>query len=340
MRPSHRIRTLLATLLLIGLAGAGSPPAVSQEEPTAEFGDQVSVGYVLVPVIVRSGTGYAKNLDEKDFRLLVDGRPVRIESFERRAEAPASVVFLQDLSGSMENAGKIEISREVVRFFLRTAVPGDEFALATFAGGARHVEVPFTDNRASLAEAVTGWEAYGTTALHDAVAWVPEISLEGRNPKRFAILITDGVDNASQIPPEQAREIVRSAQLPVYVLGLQPSDLPRLPKPAATAGAAPGTPAVSEAEAQAQAVYRYADLLRELAVSTGGRYFSISGPDDLREVLTGIINDFRHQYVLGFATGDGPSRYRTLTVEVSGRKRPVLFRRGYKGPPPPSPTGG
>jgi VWFA-related protein len=180
---------------------------------------------------------------------------------------------------------------------------------------------------------VTGWEAYGTTALHDAVAWVPEISLEGRNPKRFAILITDGVDNASQVPPEQAREIVRSAQLPVYVLGLQPSDLPRAPKPAAGAAATPGT-------SEAQAVYRYADLLRELAASTGGRYYSISGPDDLREVLTGIIKDFRHQYVLGFATGDGPSRYRTLTVEVRGRNRPVLFRRGYQGPPPPSPTGG
>ncbi|HYG65555.1 MAG TPA: VWA domain-containing protein [Thermoanaerobaculia bacterium] len=338
MRELSRTRTLLAVLLLTGLAGAVPPPGISQEEPAAEFGEQVSVGYVLVPVIVRSGTGYARNLDQEDFKLLVDGRPARIESFERRAEAPASVVFLQDLSGSMENAGKIEISREVVRFFLKTAVEGDEFSLATFAGGIRQVEVPFTGNRATLAEAVTGWEAYGTTALHDAVAWVPEISLEGRNPKRFAILITDGVDNASQIPPEQAREIVRSAQLPVYVLGLQPSDLPRAPKPApaANGAAAPAT----EAEAQAQAVYRYADLLQELAASTGGRYYSISGPDDLREVLTGIIKDFRHQYVLGFATGEGPSRYRALTVEVRGRNRPVLFRRGYQGPPPPSPTGG
>lgn len=339
MRALHRTRTLLAALLLTGFAGAVPPPGHSQEEPppAAEFGDQVSVGYVLVPVIVRSGAGYAKNLDEEDFRLLVDGRPVRIESFERRAEAPASVVFLQDLSGSMENAGKIEISREVVRFFLKTAMPGDEFALATFTGGTRHVEVPFTGNRAALAEAVAGWEAYGTTALHDAVAWVPEISLEGRNPKRFAILITDGVDNASRIPPEQAREIVRSAQLPVYVLGLQPSDLPRLPKPAA---GGPVSPETSEAEAQAQAVYRYADLLRELAAATGGRYYSVSGPDDLRRILTGIIQDFRHQYVLGFATGDGPSRYRTFSVEVRGRHRPVLFRRGYKGPPPPSPKGG
>jgi Ca-activated chloride channel family protein len=281
---------------------------------------------VLVPVIVRSGAGYARNLDEKDFKLLADGRPVRIESFERRSEAPASVVFLQDLSGSMENAGKIQISREVVRFFLKTALPGDEFSLATFTGGQRQVEVPFTDNRQTLAEAVAAWEAYGTTALHDAVAWVPQISLEGRNPKRFAILITDGVDNASSIPPERAREIVRAAQLPVYVLGLQPSDLPRTP--------------AANAPVEVEAVYRYADLLRELAASTGGRYYSLSGADDLREVLTGIIKDFRHQYVLGFATGDGPSRFRALTVEVAGKNRPVLFRRGYKGPPPAPAPGG
>lgn len=317
-----RTPLLLAALLLTGSQGrllAQAPPTEGRSEPTAEFGDQVSVGYVLVPVIVRSGSGagYARSLDQKDFKLLVEGQPARIDSFEKRSEAPASVIFLQDLSGSMDNAGKIEISREVVRFFLNTAMQGDEFALATFTGGQNHVEVPFTDNRATLAEAVSRWEAYGTTALHDAVAWVPEISLAGRNPKRFAILITDGVDNASQIPPEKAREIVRSAQLPVYVLGLRPTDLPK-------AGVTP----------EGDAVYRYADLLQELAAATGGRYYSIAGGDDLREVLTAIIKDFRHQYVLGFATGDGPSRYRTLAVQVKGKNRPVLFRRGYKGPPP------
>src|ERR1043166_8949724 len=97
-RASYRFLLLLFSVTLWGLGvpqGFGQSPQSPEEPPPAEFEDQVSVGYVLVPVVVRSGAGYARNLDQEDFRLLVDGRQVGIESFERRAEAPASLVFLQ-----------------------------------------------------------------------------------------------------------------------------------------------------------------------------------------------------------------------------------------------------
>jgi hypothetical protein len=51
--------------------------------------------------------------------------------------------------------------------------------------------------------------------------------------------------------------------------------------------------------------------------------------------LEAILDDVRHQYVLGFATGQGTSQFRTLKVEVKGSdRRTVVFRRGYKGTPP------
>jgi Ca-activated chloride channel family protein len=159
------------------------------------------------------------------------------------------------------------------------------------------------------------WRASGTTALHDAVTFMPEVSATGHNPKRFAILITDGVDNASQITPEKAREIVRQAQLPVYVIGLDSGN----PFELGTGG---------------KKIFRYADVLNLLAVTTGGRYYSISNQEDLQKALAAILDDLRHQYVLGFSTGEGPSRQRDLRVEVKAGDRTVLFRRGYKGPPP------
>lgn len=302
-------------LALIGAAAAAQTAPPEDPSTYGEFGEEVSVGYVLVPVVVRSGAGYAKNLDAGDFRLLVDGKPVKIESFEKRAEAPASVVFLQDLSGSMANAGKLQQSQQVVRYFLDRALTGDEYAIASFAGLGMEVEVPFTSQITTVREAVAAWKPYGTTALHDAVAEVPKISLEGRNPKRFAILVTDGVDNASRLTPEQAREIVREAQLPVYVLGLQSGDITTL-------------------DAEGKKLYRYSDVLNLLAFTSGGRYYSISKPEDLDEALAAIQDDLRHQYVLGFSTGDGRPTWRNLRVEVEGRRRPVLFRRGYKGTPP------
>jgi VWFA-related protein len=325
MRVVTRIRALgLLLPLLAGLATVQPVASFSQEPPVSSFQDEVSVGLVLVPVVVRSGAGYAKNLDQGDFRLLVEGKRVAIESFERRADAPASVVLLQDLSGSMETNGKLGWSREVVRYFLSKSLPGDEFSLATFAGDQLQVEVPFTSDQSVLRESSDGWKAYGTTALHDAVASMPRISLEGRNPKRFALLVTDGVDNASRISPEQARAIVQEAQLPTYVLGLgsgNPYDL--------TQGG--------------KKIYRYADVLSLLAAVTGGRYYSIGSSEDLQKALAAILDDVRHQYVLGFSTGDGAVRFRKLQVEIKDKakdRRTIVFRRGYKGTPPAEPRAG
>ncbi|HZF13197.1 MAG TPA: VWA domain-containing protein [Thermoanaerobaculia bacterium] len=320
----QRTLPLLGVLLLLLLPPAGGSGAAQETQgPGTKFsGEEVAVGYVLVPVIVRSNSGgYANRLDKKDFHLLVDGHQAPIDSFEQRAEAPASLVFLQDLSGSMEAGGKMEASRRVVRFFLDRSLPGDEFAIATFAGGNFTIDVPFTPELPALRAAVDRFRAYGTTALNDAVAWVPEVSSASKNPKRFAILITDGVDNASAISPTEAREIVRRAQLPVYVLGLEA-----------------GNP--YEMDAAGKKLYRYADVLNLLAHETGGRYYPLSTPDDLGKALAAIVADLRHEYVLGFATGEGPSRYHGLKVEVEGKNRSVLFRRGYKGPPPSGTRGG
>lgn len=313
------IGALALTLAAVAVVAQTPAPPAPPEDPAA-FEEEVSVGYVLVPVVVRSGAGYVENLDADDFRLLVDGQRVAIDSFERRADAPASLIFLQDLSGSMEGPS-LEYSRSVVRYFLDKAGQGDEFALATFASGSGNVEVPFTADRTVVREAVQGWKAWGTTALHDAVAWVPSISSEGKNPKRFAVLVTDGVDNASRIPPEKAREIVREAQLPVYVIGL-------------------GSGNPYELSTQGQKIYRYADVLNLLAVTTGGRYYSINGPEELDKALAAIYADLRHQYVLGFPTGEGKARQRDVRVEVKAGDRTAVFRRGYKGPPPAGPAQG
>jgi VWFA-related protein len=313
---SYRMAALTLAAALAASAAMAQPPQAPQPA-TPEFQDEVSVGLVLVPVVIRAGAGYARSLEKQDFRLSVEGRPVAIESFERRSDAPASLILLQDLSGSMANGGKLAMSREALRFFLDKSLPGDELSIATFAGGQFEVEVPFTRNQEALREASDRWEAYGTTALHDAVARLPGISLEGRNPKRFALLITDGVDNASRLSPEQARAIVQQAQLPTYVLGLGAGD-------------------PYELNLQGKKLYRYADVLSLLAAVTGGRYYPITNSEGLQKALAEILEDVRHQYVLGFSTGDGAVKFRPLTVEVkkSRDRQAVVFRRGYKGTPP------
>ena len=293
---------------------AGETPA---EQSTPTFSDELQVSWILVPVIVKGPSGYLNGLNREEFDLKVDGHSVRFPDFEPRGEAPWSLVFLQDLSGSMGVGGRLEASHEAIDYFLDAARPGDEFALATFAGEDTNIDVPFTEDLEALRESVASWEGYGKTALHDAVALLPRISGDSRNVKRATVLITDGVDNASTISAAQARDIVRQAQLPVYVFGLESGNPYAVEKPG-------------------EEIYRYADMLNLLARLTGGRYFAIASPDDMKEACASVADDLRYQYVLGFETqATGKNAFRAIQVEVRNKKaKQVLSRKGYQGLPP------
>jgi Ca-activated chloride channel homolog len=305
---------LAATLGPVASGARSSTP----EAPQARFYDtEEAVGWVMVPVVVKSPEGYRRDLEEKDFRLFVDGKPVRIESFDTGAEAPVSVIFLQDISGSMATAGKLDGSREAISMFLEQARAGDEFALASFGAGTVQVDLPYTQDVSAAREVMASWEAYGTTALQDAVAWLPELTAQQDSLRRAAILITDGLDNASAMQPAVARDLLRRAELPVYVLGLDTGSAYRL-------------------NAAGKKVYRVADMLNLLASLTGGRYHAVAGPYALKEACEEVFADLRHQYVLGFSTaGQGAGSHHALRVEVRGREQKALsFRRGYRGGEP------
>lgn len=279
------------------------------------FSETVSVGYVLVPVAVRSNTGYVTDLGASQFRLLVDGVEIPIDSFERGTDSPVNLVFLQDLSGSMALGGALESSRAALSCFLDRGRRGDEFALATFADRQVFLDVPFTAASEVLREAMTTWEAFGVTALYDAVAQVPRIAPSFGRAKRAVVLITDGAENASETAPEEAAEIVRRAELPVYVLSLQ-----RPGRPARSAEVDPAT---------------YAELLRSLALATGGGYNLVQRPADAEGACARIFEELRSRYILGFSTsGSGEKAYRRLRVEVARRGLRVRTRAGYRGDPP------
>lgn len=321
------------------------------------FQDESSVSWVLTPVVVRNSSGHnssgrARQLRAEDFRLTVDGRPVPLMSFESGTDAPVRLIYLQDLSGSMANGGKLEASRAALRCFLEDSRPGDEFALVSFASGRTTFDVPLTTEISRLESALEGWRGHGTTTLHDAVARLPEVRAEDRSVRQAAVLVTDGGDNDSTLDPAEVRRILRAAELPVYVV-----DLGNRP--------APGARVDSKS---------FAHVLRLLASATGGRYHvarrtarrvarrtargvarrtarrvapgknSRSGGmnqetrlrDGMMEACRAISEDLRYQYVLGFQTRDvGPPTYRRIQVEIPEKKRfKLAHRQGYLGGTP------
>lgn len=334
--PARRVAGVLAALLLAAAlpatSGPAAPPPASPEpdgaarpaqepgEGIATFGEEVSVSWVLVPAVVRARGRAVEGLDRNDFRLFVDGRRVPVDDVDAGADVPLSIVYMQDLSGSMANAGKLDASRRAFTALLERLRDGDELALATFAGDRLRIEVPFTGNAETLNEAEDLWEGYGTTALHDAVSLLPDISEGGRSGRRVALLVTDGQDNASALDPAEAVSIVERARLPVYVIGLTA----RGPSAPAPAGGGTGE------------VHRYRELLTGVAERTGGGFFEAASREEAAQAMVSIADALRQRYILSFTTqAGGPRAYRRIRVEAAlPYRHEVTFRKGYYGPPP------
>ena len=176
-------------------------------------------------------------------------------------------------------------------------------------GSEIELTVPFTARKDSLVHAMTNWKGYGKTGIHDAVTWLPEFASEGRKNRRAAVLVTDGLDNSSGIPADEARLIVAATEIPVYVFDL------------------------SETSSEESVVD--ASPLLALAEVTGGRHLRVDPRGfDLEAACDRVSRELRSQYVLGFATDPMAGKaIHQIEVRVSDGDQ-VLFRSEYYGAAP------
>jgi Ca-activated chloride channel homolog len=307
------IRRFLALTLLA---------AASVSAQTPDFQEQVSVSYVMVPFSVLSRKGIPiTDLQAKEVTLLVDGKKVATDLFERSMNAPVSWTILLDGSGSMALAGKIDAAKAVINALTARRREGDDFALYVFDSEGRANElVPFTENPSAITRALDVVKPWGKTAFFDALAEMPERSELGRNPSRAIILLSDGIDNNSKMTRAQIEKRMEGVAIPVYAFSLREEGVVRTPR-------APGP--INEELANI-------DLLEELASATGGKLFIGNQPEQLARAMDGIERILRAQYLLGFSpTGKGAVKYRRISLELAGRVRSVRVRAGYRGTEPP-----
>ena len=324
-----RIRPCLTYLIVTAVLLLPPAPVGAQvPSPALSFAEDTAVTWVMATAVVTGGRRSGKPLSAHQFHLEVDGEDVEIESFDVGAEAPLSLLYFQDLSGSMANGGKLEASRRALGCHLEAMRRGDTMAVTTFAASGVLANAP-------LSSAPT-WRAEGTTALHDAVARIPEVSLPP-GATHAAVLVTDGIDNASALDAAAARTLVRRAEVPVYVLALRGSRLqaPR-PKKSRTAVHTASTVPRTQSEPDDPAGFLpYARVLRRLAESTGGRYYEIQYADDVDLACAAILHELRNRYILGFPLStQGEETYRGLRITIPGRNVHLRHRAGYLGSAP------
>ena len=273
---------------------------------SAQYGSQVDVDAVVVPVTVRDAKGrVVKGVDRKKFQLFVDGYAVPIRDLHLENDLPISLGFILDTSGSMAGR-KLDGSRNLIMAFLAERRQEDQLALWTFGNDQVVERFPFGMGWYLLPRMLETIKPWSTTALYDMVLRVPEAMDKADHHRRAAILLTDGVDNASMITASEATEIAQGLETPIYVLGVEPP-----PEPDA-------------------AGLSYEEILTLIADGSGGLYRRIPRAEDMPEVARTLLDELSSRYILTFTTsGVGQRKWRPIEVRVEGHQ--AVTRTGYVG---------
>jgi VWFA-related protein len=279
---------------------------------------QISVSAISIAVTVQDkGGSYIDNLTAGDFTIYENNVKQALTYFEHDFAAPLSLTVLLDVSGSMAIQDKLKESKEALAYLLtRLLGPEDEVSLLIFADGEVEVAAGFSTDKKKFLIELEETEAYGQTALYDAVAVSPEFANKGKKEKRGLLLITDGIENDSLCTPSQAVEIARRVDVPIYTIGYKvPLSEQYLRK------------YKSRSDTSSAGIIA---VLERFSRATGGKAFFLNEAHELTAALREIKRELSHQYILGYTSyKTSKNEYRRIRVVTRDKKHRVRTREGY-----------
>ena len=278
---------------------------------------------------------FVSDLKAEDIRVLEDGQPQEIFTFQQNIDLPLSLAILIDTSASEERT--LPDEKIAARAFLENVLRAnkDEAAILSFTGETT-LEQGFTGNLERLRRAIdrvefippsgyvgggvvvngtppisgTNQSLAGSTAIWDAI-WATSEELlmtSAEHTRRAIIVLTDGVDTSSRMKTHEAIERAQKADALIYAIGIGD---------------------------------RYSfnvdeGVLRKIAEKTGGRAYFPRHERDLNDAFAQIQRDLREQYLVAYSpqnkARDGSYRRIEIQVVSPGMKQRDLklnYRSGY-----------
>ncbi len=285
-----------------------------QQESETPSTDMRSFSFSLirVPVWVTDNRGEAPlQLKAEDFRMLVDGREVAPARCSNVWVEPLELVYLVDVSGSMDVGGKLEGSLQTLDYLLKRHRSEDRWRIAAFSDG-QVVQVLDHEQAEHWGTLRPKFRAYGKTALFDALSlgegWFHKDSLHNR----AILLFTDGNDNQSILTESQLYETLKALNFPVFIVGIADGFVPTQNSGREKLGL---------------------KTLEEITKISGGELFIASDSSQLPQIGRWLEQRLRPQYLLTFMVERGArERRRTIEVQVKGRSDlQIRHRSGYIG---------
>ncbi len=312
-------------------AQAAPTPPKKEDEITLSSDDVIKVETNLTNILFTASDKqkrFVSTLKREDVRVLEDGVPQQIFTFQPNSDLPLSLAILIDCSGSEERT--LPEEKGAARSFLETVLRADkdEAAIVSFTGEVT-LEQGLTGNIPRLRRAIdqvefvppsgyigggvvvggtppisgTQQTLAGSTAIWDAI-WATSnelLSESAEHTRRAIILLTDGEDTISQVRMQEAINRAVKVDALIYAIGIGDR-------------------------------YQFGineGALKKITENTGGRAYFPRNERELREAFAQIERDLREQYLVAYSssnkTRDGS--YRRITIEIIN---PELRKEGFR----------
>jgi Ca-activated chloride channel family protein len=261
----------------------------------------VQVNRIIMYATATSDEGarhFVLDLTKDDIVLEEDGVRQPILDFYRE-ERPATLAILSDSSGSMQaamNTVHVASSR-----FVDSLGPEDRALVIDFDDKVYLLQ-DVTGDKDALRNAVTSTNAFGGTALYDAL-YASYRKLKGVEGRKAIVILSDGDDTASKFSFKHVLDEAKINDMIIYSIGLGTSFLD----------------------------LDLRHVLRTLAEETGGRAFFPGKVDELEAVYKEISAELKSQYYISYepqnTVWDG--RWRKIKLSSTRKDVDLRTRSGY-----------
>ena len=347
-----------------GVAGEAPVFSTPKKQPPKDLKAQEELAKIRVqsplvtaPVtVLDSAGGFVYDLEEKDFQVLDNGVPQRIDRFHVETDTIAAVILVETNQAVAPLLPQVKPLGSMFSSLLLG--PKGEAAVVFFDDRVR-VAQDFSGDSDQLAATLRSVAPHGDQArLNDALARaIAMLAKRPRPERRIIIAFSDGFDRGSETKEEEIVQRATTGEVTIYGLGFSPAEALLLQKPQpqpdnpldtnVTRPLPPGTvptptnsanvygtpiPVVPILIATGQMIRSAlaSSLLEFYAGYTGGVFESHWSKTALQEQLSKIASEIHSQYELAYVPDTlSQSGFHRIEVQVKRPGVKVRTRAGY-----------
>ncbi len=207
-------------------------------------------------------------------------RPQSHDTLKNSKVLGTDIVLAMDISGSMTATDfkptRFAAAKDVATAFVNSR-QNDNMGLVVFAGESLSL-MPLTNDRAALVNAIANVEMGDLndgTAIGDGLSSAINRISQGKAKSKSIILLTDGSNNAGDVPPVTAAQIAKQKGIKIYTIGVGTNGKIQIADPYGFSSTTLETK-IDE------------PLLTNMAKLTGGKYFRAKDERMLKHVFEEI----------------------------------------------------